>query len=257
MTSTAQQEFVSLKNAAERKIDGIGKMTGFRVDPRKIEVEPGFNRPISMEHVAQIEASIDAGAVIPPIDVRVEAGRIILVDGEHRWRAVMNLISKGRDIESMAANEFKGGEEERVAHLLTSSQGLGIAPHHAGEKYKLLITWGWSADKIAARVGKSKSHIEQCLLLANSNRDVRKALDQGEVSASVAATLVRQHGSKAGKVIAGHLEQAKATGGKRVTASAIKPKSRNAELLELVRQIPDSVKGEWADKVRVLLGAKG
>lgn len=248
-----QQDFVSLKVAAERKIPGVSKETNFQVDPRLIEVEPGFNRPIDPDHVAQLKASIRDGAIIPPIAVRVDAGRIILVDGEHRWRAVMQLIDEGIEIVSMAAMQFRGNDVERVAHLLTSSQGKPLSPLEAGLQYRKLIGFGWDARRIAARVGKSVSHVDQCLLLANSNNDVQEAVKRGDVSASLAADTVRAHGERAGAVIAGKLTEAKAAGKKRVTAAAMKPRASTKELLDLVRQIPDSVTGEWADKVRALI----
>lgn len=246
-----QQEFVSLKVAAERKLPGVSKETNFQVDPRLIEVEPGFNRPIDAEHVAQFKASIRDGAIIPPIAVRVDAGRIILVDGEHRWRAVMALIADGVEIVSMAAVQFRGNDVERVAHLLTSSQGKPLTPLESGIQYNKLVGFGWDTRKIAARVGRSVTHVDQCLLLANSNNDVHEPIKRGDVSSSEAAKIVRKHGERAGAVIAGKLSEAKAAGKTRVTAGA-KPKTTQ-ELLALVKQIPDSVTGEWADKIRALI----
>lgn len=71
---------VSLKVLAERKVAGINKQTQFKVDPRIIEIEPGFNvRPIDQDHVKSFKESIKSGAIVPPMFVRVEDGRIVLV----------------------------------------------------------------------------------------------------------------------------------------------------------------------------------
>lgn len=62
---------VSLKVLAERKVEGIQKVTNFAVDPRIIEIEDGFNaRPIDPEHVRAMKMSMLAGSILPPLFVR-------------------------------------------------------------------------------------------------------------------------------------------------------------------------------------------
>jgi ParB-like chromosome segregation protein Spo0J len=251
-----QQEFVSLKVAAEKKIHGddVAKATHFNVKPLLIKVREGFNRPISRENVEQFKTAIRAGATIPPIYVHVDAGLIELVDGEHRWIAVCELIAEGMDIPYMAAIQFRGSDADRIAHLLTSAQGQPLTPLDAGVQYLRLLRLQWPVKQIADRIGRSASHVEQCILLAESNTDVQQHVRNGDVSGTTAAKIVREHGGRAGAVIAGKLTEAKAAGKKRVTASAMKPNSTAKELIALVKQIPDSVTGEWADQVRALIG---
>jgi len=187
--------FVSLKNAAESKVAGVSKETNFQVIPAIIEVEPGFNRPISRENVDQFKLSIRNGAIIPPIFVRVDAGRIIMVDGEHRLIAVRELIAEGVEILSMSATQFRGNDADRVAHLLTSSQGKPLSPLESGLQYLKLIKFGWDRKKIADRVGRSVTHVDQNIMLAESDSDVQAAVASGDVSGTVAVTIVKKHGS--------------------------------------------------------------
>ena len=218
--------FVSLKVAAEDKtIPGVSKETSFRVDPKLITVETGFNRPICRENVDQFKSSIKAGATIPPIFVRVDLGVIILVDGEHRVIAVRELIEEGETIESMAAIHFRGNDADRVAHILTSAQGKPLTPLDAGLQYLKLERYGWDRKKIAERIGRTISHVDSCILLAESNTDVQSAVKRGEISSTGAIDAVRTHGEAAGKVIAEKLVEAKAKGKKKVTAAITKPKS--------------------------------
>lgn len=68
---------VSLKVLAERKIDGVQKTTQFKVHPKILEFEEGFNaRPIDREHVASLKASFMAGVGWGTIEVRVDDGRV-------------------------------------------------------------------------------------------------------------------------------------------------------------------------------------
>jgi ParB/RepB/Spo0J family partition protein len=242
----AEQEFVSLKVAAEKKIhgDGVAKETIFRVDPRLIEVEPGFNRPISRENVEQFKTAIRNGATIPPIYVRVDAGHIVMVDGEHRLIAVRELIAEGVEIESMSAVQFRGNDADRVAHLLTSAQGQPLSPLEAGLQYAKLIRFGWDRKKIADRVGRSVTHVEQCLILAEADSDVQSSVRAGEVSSTTAANIVKKHGSRAGQVIRDNLAEAKANGKSKVTASTVAPKAKPRKFdgeITSIRQNGDQV----------------
>ena len=223
------KKFPSLKVAAEDKsIPTVKKETAFQLDPFEIQIRPGFNRPISREHIDTIKDAIRGGAIIPPVDVAVERtsekSTIFMVDGEHRMWAVRELIlefrqglSSGRDIAFISAIEFKGDLGAQIAHMLGSANKLAIEPLVQGEKYELLLALKWDVPRIAQHVGKSKTHVENCLLLARANPDVKESLRTGEVTGSTAVKVLRTHGSDAGKVIKGALA---ATGKGKVTAKA-------------------------------------
>lgn len=236
------EPFVSLKVAAEKKIhgDGISKQTSFRVDPRLIEIEPGFNRPIDRANVEQFKSSIRDGAVIPDIFIRVDNGRIIMVDGEHRHIAVMELIAEGLEIESMSATQFRGGDDERIAHLITSSQGKGLSPLEAGVQYKKLVVLGWTLQRISARTGKEVATISQSIEIANSNSDVRAAVTKGEISSTLARKVVRKHGDGAGKVIADSLQTARLSGKSKVTEKNIEGATPTKSLADAIQMEMDS-----------------
>lgn len=222
IAAAAASHFVSLKAAAEDKaLEGVGKETSFKVDPRMVEIEPGFNRPINRDNVDQFKVAIRNGATIPPIYVRVEPGRIIMVDGEHRWIAVCELIAEGMAIPFMSAIQFRGDDADRIAHLITSSQGMGLSPLDAGAQYLKLIRLKWDVKMIAARTGKSTTHIENCLLLAESNTDVKDAVRAGEVASTLAVDLIKEHGTEAGAVIQKELVKAKASGRDKVTRKSV------------------------------------
>lgn len=241
--------FSSLKVAAENaEIEGVKKLTAFNVDPRLVTVEPGFNRPIDEDHVKQFMVAIESGSTIPAIDVRVEDGVIILVDGEHRWRAVMALIAKGKDIKTMSANEFKGNDAERYLHQIKSSQGLGMSPLVAGTRFQILINFGWSKKQIADRIGSSVGHVDQCLTLAGSDSDVQQAVRRGEVSSTVAIAAVRKHGYAAGAVIAKKLVSANAKGKTKVTASVMNKSPSKGKMTDLAKSLGEFLTGKMTKK---------
>ena len=242
------EKYASLKVAAESKVKGVSKATSFQVDAFEIEIEEGFNRPIDRDHIESIKATLRAGGKLKPIDVRVhrtaEKSRIVMVDGEHRMWAVRELIEDfragretGLDMSPiMAANEFKGSDADRIAHLITSAQGLGIAPLDLGIQYKKLLSLHWTRQQIADRVGKSITHVDQCIMLAEANTDVQQSIRAGQVTGTVAVDILREHGDDAGKVIQEELKKAKAKGKDKVTRAGMKGRAMPRKLTERVTE---------------------
>lgn len=237
--------FVSLKVAAEKKIhgDSVSKVTSFAVDPRLLEVEEGFNaRPLNLEHVAEMSIALQNGAIFPPLEVRVEEGHIILVDGHHRRAAALDAIAKGFEIKSLDCRQFRGGDADRVAHMITSAGGLPLTPLQLGMQLRKLLGFGWTEKQIATRIGKSIEHVKNTILLAEANTDVHKAVNAGEVSSTTAAALVKKHGSKAGKVIQDGVAKAKASGKTKATPKMFAESPASLDLKLIVEWIPAATK---------------
>ncbi|MDH5297878.1 MAG: ParB N-terminal domain-containing protein [Desulfobulbaceae bacterium] len=221
---------VSLKVLAEAKAEGVQKSTQFRVDPKIIEIEDGFNaRPIDYEHVSAMKTSMLAGSILPPLFVRVENDRIIMVDGHHRLTAILQLIDEGHEIKRVDIMQFRGNDADRISHMLTSAQGKALTPLQMGIQYRKLEAFGWDQGEIAKKVGKSRQHVHDMVLLAESNSDVQGMVARGEVAAHVAIDVLRKHGSEAGSVLAGHLDTAKAAGKNKVTNKTIRKAAPEAD----------------------------
>lgn len=217
--------FVSLKQMAESKFEGVQKTTQFQVDPKLLEVEDGFNaREIDDAHVNSMADAIIAGAVMPAIDVRVVDGRLIIVDGHHRRAAYLLLIERGVDISRVDCRQFRGNDVDRIAHLLTSAQGKQLTPLQMGIQYKRMMALNVTEKEIAAKVGKSIQHVKDMVVLACANSDVHEQVKSGKVSAKVAMKIVKKHGENAGKVIAGHVASAEAAGKKKVSEKEVSEK---------------------------------
>ena len=224
---------VSLKAMAEDKsIDGVAKVTHFKVDPRIITIEQGFNvrsklygqmTPARRAYIDSLKAAKLAGAVFPPLDVRVEEGEVILVDGENRLLMDLELIDEGHDIQFVECRHFRGNDAERVAHMVsTGQQGLPLTPLESGHGYRRLANWGWPVQRIAAFARRSDTHVEQCIMLAESDTALQEMLVRDEVSADVVIPLLRKHGSKKTlEILIDRLQHERANGGKKVTAKTL------------------------------------
>lgn len=213
----------SLKAAAEDKSNpAVSKTTQFAVDPRVLEIEEGFNaRPLNPDHVNEMALAQRNGATFPPLDVRVDEGRILIVDGHHRHAASMKNIAEGYDIKSLDVRQFRGNDADRVAHMLNSASGLALTPLQLGVQYRKLIGYGWTEKQIADRRGKTVQHVKDMIQLAEANSDVHQAVNAGHISGTAALKIVKEHGSKAGAVIQEGLEAAQAAGKSKVMPKAL------------------------------------
>ena len=224
-----------------------------RADAMKVRLEdlheePGFNLRAEGE---DLKASIDAlaefiadGGQVPPLEVRPRAeGGVWIVDGHRRTRAMRKLDEAGRLVRDPAGDfwvhvvAFTGNDAERVARVITSQEGRKLEPLELAAGYKRLAAFGWSADQIAKKVGKTRQHVDQMLILADAPSAVHAMVKDGAVSAAVAVETVRKHGEESADVLDGELQKAKAAGKAKVTAGTMKgPALPRGILDDLVQQ---------------------
>ncbi len=211
------KHYPSIKAASEDKenADITKGVPTFKLDPRSIVVEPGFNgRPIDLAHVAKLKLARTNGATMTPCVVEMVNGRVVMRDGHHRLYDVMEDIGSGIDIKTIQCIEFKGNDAQRIMLMIGSQGGLVMTPLQLGVQYaKLKNACGWTIKQIADGAGMSAQHVHDCINFTTSaNSDVLAMVERGEVKATAARAIVKQHGTNAGAVLAEALVVAKATG---------------------------------------------
>src|ERR1035441_5602000 len=105
--------------AVERLRDlGSGRRDAIMMDPRIIQIEEAFNpRDYRLKenraHLDELKASIKVRGVLQPLLVRFDAQQqcAVLVNGECRLRAVIELIESGVEIETVPVLQVQGGNE--------------------------------------------------------------------------------------------------------------------------------------------------
>ncbi|USP49329.1 ParB/RepB/Spo0J family partition protein [Alcaligenes faecalis] len=231
----------------------IGDKTIKRADAMKIRLEdiheePGFNLRdetavdadgVSFEEsIRALAEFIGAGGTYPALEVRPrEEGGVWVVDGYRRRRALTLLDSEGKLPRTPARDggppeawisivPFEGSDAERTLRILTSVENRRLGALEVARGYRRLANFGWTTTQIAQGVHKSRTHVEQMLMLANSNTDVQRAIASGQVSASAAVGLVRQHGEQAGQAIEEAAERAQAEGKTKVTPRMLADRPR-------------------------------
>ncbi|WP_338847933.1 hypothetical protein V8J88_03975 [Massilia sp. W12] len=202
-----------------------------QIELHNIFVEPGFNpegRILNDEEDMSLMQHIADGGSYPPLEVRPRAeGGVWIVDGHRRRHAIQQALDKGL----LPRNEngsvwvhvalFEGNDVDRVLRIATSSEGRKLTPIQQAEIYKRLSKW-LTLEEIAKKTHKSEAHIRQMQMLANANHDVQNMVKAGEVSATEAVRVVREHGENAGHILQEAKAHVKDSKNGRITAAAVK-----------------------------------
>lgn len=228
-----------------------------------IHVKPGFNlRDLDEEYEAGVEdltVYIMAGGTLPALEVVVspDGSGVELVDGHRRHDAIGRAIARGFPIEWVSIVAFQGNAIDREARIFTSNRNAPLRPLEAARGFKRFRGAGLDSAEIAALVHCSRTHVENYLVLADAERDVQELVRSCNVSAEVAIDAVRRLGVKAGDFLSGKVDQAKAAGKSKVTASTIHGRALPRKVLSpLISGVDAFIKGLDANQRATLVDIK-
>lgn len=218
------------ENTAAKRGDAI------RVNLNAIQVVDGFNVRINddelREHVAGIAGALAANLPIPPIEVwtNPETGVIELVDGHCRYNAYLQYAEFTPKFDGyIDAVKFDGTPFQRKMRIASSNKQLKLKPVELGRLYiAARDEHGATRQEIAAEAGMSLAHVDQAILLASAKSEVIDAVERGEISATEATKLARDHGDDAPAELERRKEAAKELGKDKVTAKVAAPKKAAA-----------------------------
>ncbi len=156
-------------------------------------LEPGpFQPRVSMapEALAELVESIKARGILQPLLARrhpKQGGRYQIIAGERRWRAAQQA---GLHEVPVLVRDL-GDSDAMAAALVENLQRQDLNAIEEADGYKRLIEeFGLTQEQLGAAVGKSRSHIANCLRLLNLPASVRADVQDGRLSAGHARALL-------------------------------------------------------------------
>jgi ParB/RepB/Spo0J family partition protein len=205
-TATLEKEINRLRDLKN------GARDMFTLDPRIILISEGENpRDYTLAenraHLDRLKASIKVHGVQQPLWVRYDiAGKCaILIDGECRLRAVLELIEEGVEIVGVPViQKAEGDEASRLVMALTANTGKPLSKWEDGAAFRKLHNFGFEACQIAEKTGHDERYIREAMELAEAPQEVRQMLSEGSVSPGVVLQTLRSKGNAAGTE---HLKQ--------------------------------------------------
>lgn len=155
------------------------------------QIQPNPNQPrtyFDSNALAELAASIKSTGIVQPILVRpLGNGTFEIVAGERRFRAACSI---GMLRVPVVVKSYSDEDALTVA-LIENLLREDLKPLEAAVAYqKLMDTYTWTQDILAAKIGKSRSAIANSLRLLALPAPVQQALDAGEISEGHARALL-------------------------------------------------------------------
>jgi len=142
------------------------------------------------EDLQDLANSIREKGILQPILVRPVAGEanaFEIVAGERRWRAAQ--MAKLHDV-PVVVREMGDGEALELAIIENVQRADLNAVEEAGAYQELVNRFGYTQEKVAQEVGKSRSHIANTIRLLNLPESVKAMVRDGRLTAGHARTLL-------------------------------------------------------------------
>ncbi len=156
------------------------------------QLEPGKFQPrqhMDPAHLKELSESIAVHGVLQPILVRqtADSNRFEIIAGERRWRAAQQARLHEVPIIIKALTDVQALEIALIENL----QRADLDPMDEAYGYqRLMDEFGHTQEKLAAALGKSRSHIANTLRLMSLPTGVQQLLREGKLSAGHARALV-------------------------------------------------------------------
>ena len=218
------------------------------------EVDVNVNQPrknFSEQSLKELAESIKVHGVIQPIIVVKKGERYMIIAGERRYRA-SKLV--GNQTIPAVIKDYSDSEIAEVS-LLENLQREDLNPMECARAMKKLMDdYGWTQEKVADRLGKSRPVVANTVRLLNLEPEVIEMIEQGKISAGHARSLVAVTNKKA------QIKLAKQVCDKKLTVRDLEKAVRQAngtapmqtsQSVEL-KQLVDDMKRVFGTKVSVL-----
>ena len=171
--------------------ENTAESTEGAVNVKISEIEPNREQPrkeFDSEALSELADSISQHGVLQPLLLRpLLTGGYRIVAGERRWRAAR---MAGLTAVPAVIREMTDAEEMLFA-LIENLQREDLTPLEEARGYRTLIeTQDFTQEEVSQAVGKSRPAITNALRLLNLPQDIQQMLENGEITAGHARTLL-------------------------------------------------------------------
>ncbi len=164
----------------------INKLSITDLVRNKLQPRKNFDK----QNLEELTNSIRERGIIQPIIVRNSENiknKYEIIAGERRWLAAQNAGLHDVPVVITEANDLKSLEFAIVENV----QRHDLNPIEEAYGYQKLISdFGYDHEKVAKFIGKSRSHISNCLRLLSLPKDVIEMIENNKLSQGHAKVLV-------------------------------------------------------------------
>jgi ParB family chromosome partitioning protein len=150
-------------------------------------------RRFEEERLEELAASIRERGILEPVVVRAAGERYQIVLGERRVRASR---LAGRDSIPALVRQWDD-QSVMEAALVENLQREDLTPlEEAHGIQQLMDQQGWTQEKAAERIGKSRPHVANLLRLLHLEQEIQAMLDDGRLTAAHGKVLLSLTGER-------------------------------------------------------------
>ena len=183
LINTEMEDMKASKPAKKEAEEAVLELDLDMIEPNRKQPRKYFDET-ALEELA---ASLKAYGMIQPIVVKKSGEYYEIIAGERRWRAAK---IAGLTKVPVVIKKWEEGEAFEAA-LVENLQREALNPMEEAESYqRLQEEFGLSQEKIAEKVGKSRSAITNSLRLLQLDSRVRTLVVENKVTAGHARTLL-------------------------------------------------------------------
>mgnify|MGYP001276443662 CR=1 FL=1 len=169
------------KNTLIKNKISISEIVRSKYQPRKI---------FQKESLEELTNSIRERGVVQPIIVRKSKefnNKYEIIAGERRWQAAQNAGLHEVPVIIIKADNLKSLEFAIVENV----QRTDLNPIEEAKGYKKLIDeFNYDQDKVSKFIGKSRTHVANCLRLLSLPHEVTLLIEENKISQGHAKVLV-------------------------------------------------------------------
>lgn len=171
----------------------------FSVPLSRIRVVEGFNvkNEIYRDVVDGFKKSYLEGRHVPKMVVEAtKDGWFDVIEGHHRYVSLNELVAEGHEFRRVTVEGFTGTEADKVALMVTSSQGRNLTPVERAKAYARLVnTFGWTRKEVAEKFLVSLPSVTHHLAIDELTSVVKDYINQGRIAADLALEIYRKSGT--------------------------------------------------------------
>lgn len=223
------------------------------------QIEPNRGQPrkvFEQQAMDELTESIRRHGVVTPITVRrQENGRYQIIAGERRWRA-----ARAAGLTEIPAMVLSVSDEQVMElALIENLQRQDLNPIEEAEGYDVLLRdFGMTQDRIAERVGRSRSAVANALRLLALDQNVRQMVSEGRLSSGHARAVLSiqdesQREDAAKKMVDLSVRQAEALARRLNKAPRDEPEGETPAV-NYVAELEKRLEGQLGRRVRIEAG---
>ena len=222
-------------------VDEINKLVRSKeivsIDPRIIYPKDGFNSRTDFD-LSDIKPVIKANyencqpllnQPISVIPIKVDGIDIYqLVDGERRWRSIMELIADGLPIARIDCKLLPRNmsEVDKLAYQINSNTSKRFTEYEMATAFKKFTILGLTNADIAKKTGRPVSYVIEMLKLLDTDQSVQDKIANGEISSVAVREIIHATNDNdevtefVNKTVEAAQEEAKKKGKDKIKATA-------------------------------------